>query len=129
MKNDTKLLIIFSISIILIIFGAVLMTPKTTTRNDLEPFAKCISDKNAKFYGAFWCPHCQDQKKLFGTAKNLIPYIECSTPDGNGQLQVCADAKIDGYPTWVFSDGSTLSGSLSLEELAEKTSCELPVSK
>ena len=126
MKNNNKLLIIFGTSIILIFIFAISAMPKNNERTDLEPFAKCITDSGAKFYGAFWCTHCQSQKKMFGTAKNIVPYIECSTTDGKGQLQICTDNQIKGYPTWVFADKSTLGGEVSLEDLAQKTNCTLP---
>jgi hypothetical protein len=90
-----------------------------------DDFAQCLSDAGARFYGAYWCPHCQNQKKLFDNSPK-IPYIECSTPNGKGQLQVCADAGVTGYPSWVFADGSRLNGEVPLETLSEKTSCELP---
>jgi thiol-disulfide isomerase/thioredoxin len=94
--------------------------------SNLEPFAQCLKDEGATFYGAFWCPHCQRQKALFGSAASKLPYVECSTPDGQGQLQVCIDKEITNYPTWEFADGSRLTGERSLAELAEKTSCQLP---
>ena len=28
----------------------------------LDVFARCLKEKQAVFYGAFWCPHCQNQK-------------------------------------------------------------------
>lgn len=96
------------------------------TASVYDAFAQCLTDAGAKFYGAYWCPHCQNQKTLLGNSKN-IPYIECSTPNGQGQLPVCTDAGITGYPTWVFADGSRLDGERTLEELADKTSCVLPV--
>lgn len=92
----------------------------------LDGFAKCLSDKGAKFYGAFWCSHCQNQKELFGASKNLLPYVECSEVDGTTQTKVCADAKVEGYPTWEFADKSRLSGEVNLQTLAEKTGCQLP---
>lgn len=92
----------------------------------LDTFAQCLKDKGAIFYGAFWCPHCQNQKKLFGDSVKLLPYVECSTADGKGQLDVCKEKKIEGYPTWIFADGTRESGELTLEHLAEKTSCVLP---
>jgi len=92
----------------------------------LDAFATCIAESGATFYGAFWCPHCQNQKAMFGTSARLLPYVECSTPDGNSQLPVCNDAGVKGYPTWEFADGSRESGEVSLERLAEKTSCTLP---
>ncbi len=92
-----------------------------------DEFATCLKDKGAVFYGAFWCPHCQNTKKLFGSSAKLLPYVECSTADGKGQLQSCKDKNISGYPTWEFADGSRLNGELTLEQLAEKTACILPV--
>lgn len=91
-----------------------------------DEFATCLKDKGAVFYGAFWCTHCQSQKKLFGASQKLLPYVECSTADGQGQAQICKDKKITGYPTWVFADGATLGGEISLQQLADKTSCVLP---
>ena len=93
-----------------------------------DEFASCLGEKGAVFYGAFWCPHCQATKKLFGSSAKLLPYVECSTADGAGQLQICKDKNVTGYPTWEFADGSRLNGELTLEQLAEKTSCALPAS-
>lgn len=89
-------------------------------------FAECLKDKGAVFYGAFWCPHCQSQKAMFGSAKKYLPYVECSTPNGQGQLQICKEKEIKGYPTWVFADGSRENGEMKLARLAEKTGCVLP---
>ena len=44
-----------------------------------DAFAQCLKDKGAVFYGAFWCPNCQEQKKLFDSSIKLLPYVECST--------------------------------------------------
>ena len=91
-----------------------------------DEFATCLQDKGAVFYGAFWCPHCQDQKKLFGKSAKLLPYVECSTADGKGRTQICIDKDVQSYPTWEFADESRLNGQISLAQLAEKTSCVLP---
>lgn len=90
-----------------------------------DEFAQCLGTAGAKFYGAYWCPHCGDQKALFDKSAK-IPYVECSTPDGKAQQQVCIDEKIQGYPTWKFADGSVVDRVMQLDELAEKTSCVLP---
>ena len=100
--------------------------PTNQSAGNLDSFAQCLKDKGAIFYGASWCSHCNAQKEEFGDSKKLLPYVECSTPDGKGQVQKCRDAKIDGYPTWVFPDDSRQSGRLPLETLAQKTGCELP---
>jgi thiol-disulfide isomerase/thioredoxin len=91
-----------------------------------DDFAMCIQESGATFYGAFWCPHCQDQKRLFGRkSAELLPYVECSLPDGSGQTDTCADAEIEGYPTWEFADGERQGGVMTLADLAARTSCEL----
>ncbi|MEX2052302.1 MAG: hypothetical protein WD991_01225 [Candidatus Paceibacterota bacterium] len=90
-----------------------------------DSFAQCLRDEGAVFYGAFWCPHCQSQKKLFGSSQKLLPYVECSTADGNSQTQVCIDKGIASYPTWEFADGTRLTGEIPLETLAEKTGCAI----
>ena len=99
---------------------------ENNTPGKYDTFAQCLGEKGAVFYGAFWCPHCQNQKKLFGNSAKKLPYVECSTPNGKGQLQVCTDKKIEGYPTWEFADGSREGGEVPLAKLAEKTSCTLP---
>lgn len=128
MKNKTNLII--GIVVILglagIIWAAVVL-PKQPDK--LDDFAKCIKDSGATFYGTFWCPHCQNQKADFGRSIQYVPYVECSTPDGRGQLAVCAEAKIEGYPTWEFKDGSRESGQLPLALIAERTGCSLPISE
>jgi hypothetical protein len=125
----TQQKIFFSI-IVLLVFGAIASIiiggtgPIATGKYD--SFAICLKDKGAVFYGTFWCSHCQSEKKLFGSSKKLLPYVECSTSDMQDQTQVCKDNKIEGYPTWTFADGSTLRGEVSLATLAQKTSCVLP---
>lgn len=89
-------------------------------------FAQCIADSGAKFYGAFWCTHCQSQKKMFESAAKLLPYIECATPDGKSLIPICAEKKIESFPTWDFADGSRQTGEMQLTALAEKTKCILP---
>jgi thiol-disulfide isomerase/thioredoxin len=91
----------------------------------LAPFAQCLADKGAVFYGAFWCSHCKATKDLFGDSQKFLPYVECSTADGRAQLQVCKDKKIEGYPTWIFADSSRLSGEVALSTLSQKTGCVL----
>ena len=91
-----------------------------------DSFAQCLADEGAVFYGAFWCPHCADQKNMFGNSDRLLPYKECSLPSGQGQNEECNAAGIETYPTWDFADGTRAQGVQSISTLAEKTNCELP---
>lgn len=82
--------------------------------------AQHLTASGAKMYGAFWCPHCKDQKTLFGDAVKEVPYVECA-PDKNNprkQSDLCRSKKIEGYPTWEFS-GKLYEGQKSLSELAD----------
>jgi thiol-disulfide isomerase/thioredoxin len=127
MDSKTKTGIIV-ISIIVIIIGALIGWTiwQENQPGKLDGFAQCLKDKGAIFYGAFWCPHCQNQKNLFGNSKKNLPYHECSTQDSNGELQECKDAGIKTYPTWVFADKSVQEGEMSLQALADKSGCKLP---
>jgi thiol-disulfide isomerase/thioredoxin len=120
---------IFWIALVVLIvggFGASMYMK--TLPGKYDGLAQCLSEKGAVFYGAFWCPHCQEQKKIFGNSAELLPYVECSNPDGKTQTQVCIDKEIVQYPTWEFADGSRLTGEQQPAALAEKASCEMPQS-
>ncbi len=112
--------------LVLVVMGMVWLIKMPGRSGKLDTFASCIKDSGATYYGAFWCPNCKNQEALFGRSASLLPRVECSTPDGRGQLQVCKDASITGYPTWQFFDGTRETGTLSLDRLSEKTNCALP---
>tara|TARA_B100001964_G_C13644428_1_gene341987 strand:+ start:63 stop:461 length:399 start_codon:yes stop_codon:yes gene_type:complete len=95
------------------------------TDSAISSFVGCLEEKQAVFYGAFWCPHCEDQKDLLEIKDDSDIYVECSTPDGNSQTSECAEIGIKSYPTWVFEGSRFKSGTLSLSELAAETGCEL----
>ena len=80
--------------------------------------AQHLTVTNAKMYGAYWCSHCLDQKKRFGEAQKLIPYVECDPKGEKPQTQLCIDKDIKGYPTWEIN-GKLLSGTRTLDELAD----------
>lgn len=90
-----------------------------------DDFAKCLSDKGVKLYGASWCPHCQQQRESFGASQKYLNYIECSTQDGKSQTTVCKDSNITSYPTWELADGTRLVGTQSLAKLSEISGCNM----
>jgi len=128
-KNHMSKQTIISIITLIVALGAILFFVQKADQKPgkYDKFATCLAEQDATFFGAFWCPHCQDQKKLFGKKSAAkLDYVECSTPDGKDQTQVCIDAEITGYPTWEFADGERVDGVISLEDLSERTSCPLP---
>lgn len=86
--------------------------------------AEHLNEIGAKKYGAFWCPHCYEQKQLFGkTAFDKIDYIECDPRGLNPQPQACQDAEIRSYPSWEIN-GQVYRGTQPLERLAELSNYE-----
>ena len=84
----------------------------------LEPLAQHLRDSGAKFYGTFWCPECQKQKRRFGRSADELPYVECATNGRNGPMAfVCAQQGIEQYPTWIIR-GQRYPGLLEPAELA-----------
>jgi hypothetical protein len=86
--------------------------------------AACLSQKGAVMYGAYWCPHCQDQKDLFGQSFDLINYQECDAKGENGNPEVCTREDIKGYPTWKIPGQPALEGTQSLDKLAQIAQCQ-----
>ncbi len=113
--------------LVVVVAGLIVLQMQSNKPGKYDELATCINDSGAKFYGAFWCPHCADQKALFKGSEELLPYVECSLPDASGVTPICLEKEITGYPTWEFPDGSRLSTVQSLETLATKTNCSLPV--
>jgi uncharacterized membrane protein len=80
-----------------------------------------LAQSGAKMYGAYWCPHCQQQKQIFGASASRLPYIECS-PNGQNSPQAseCRAAHIESYPTWVIN-GKRFEEVLTLKQLEDET--------
>ena len=100
----------------------------TTPSGEAEvALANHLTEIDAKMYGAYWCPHCHDQKQLFGKdAYSKIPYIECADDGKNSQTALCQSVpEITGFPTWEVN-GQFLSGSQSLQALAEASGYDGP---
>lgn len=92
----------------------------TESGEDEVAFAKYITSIGGKMYSAFWCPHCYEQKQLFGEkAFREINNIECDPGGKNPQTKACIDAKVQSYPTWQIK-GKVYSGTQLLGKLAKE---------
>ena len=98
------------------------------TQHKHDGFAHCLSDRGVKMYGAWWCPHCQDQKELFAKSFKYVNYVECGVKgDVHQESQVCKDEKIKSFPTWQFPPaGERVEREFNLQELSDRTGCSLP---
>lgn len=93
---------------------------------NLDEFAKCVSKSGMVMYGTYWCPHCANVKKSFGSSLEFINYVECDNNGPNGNELKCVEDGIKAYPTFVFGDGTHIEGELTLQNIADKTGCTLP---
>ena len=90
----------------------------------IRGLAEHLSKTDAKFYGASWCPHCAEQKHIFGSSEKRLPYVECSPGGPNApQAQVCKDKSIESYPTWIIN-GQRYTGVQPLDTLAQLSKFE-----
>jgi hypothetical protein len=118
-KNITGYAVFF----LIVVGGAWLLFTKgnSAKAGELDGFAKCLAEKKVTMYGAAWCPHCQNEKKAFGTSFKYVPYVEC--PDN---IKVCQDLGVQNYPTWIFPGNKKVEGEQGLQKIAEQSGCALP---
>lgn len=82
--------------------------------------AEHLSQRGAVFFSAFWCPHCRNQREIMGReALGKLKIVECDSRGYGYDGAACEKAEVKGYPTWVFKDGTVVSGEVPLARLAE----------
>jgi len=91
-----------------------------------DDFARCLASKQAKMYGLYWCPHCLDQKEMFGRSFRYVPYQECAIKGSRDVVPECKVAGAAHFPSWQFAGGPLHEGVLSMEDLSGRTGCSLP---
>lgn len=117
---------IFAAAGIVIVFAGIYLLAVRKGDTRLDGFAQCLSDKQVKMYGLYWCEHCEQQKEMFGASFKHVNYIECGIKGSHDEEAICKTAGVKNFPTWEFPDGSRKEGPQPLELLSEKTTCKLP---
>ncbi|MFM7549521.1 MAG: vitamin K epoxide reductase family protein, partial [Cyanobacteriota bacterium] len=100
---------------------------QSASRPGVVALADHLTATGAVMYTAYWCPHCHEQKELFGKeATARLKIVECA-PDGrNSQTALCQKKKVEGYPSWEIK-GTLDSGVKPLRRLAELSGYKGPV--
>jgi len=111
---------------ILLAVGAAVFAVWYHENHKYDDFAKCLAAKQAKMYGLYWCPHCIEQKQLFGASFHYVPYVECAVKGSTVEAAECKIAGVKMFPSWQFGMESPKEGVLSLDALGDKTGCSLP---
>jgi uncharacterized membrane protein len=92
----------------------------------LQALAEHLNASGARFYGAYWCPHCEQQKAAFGASAKRLPYIECSPRGRGGPVATdCLAEEIKNYPTWLI-DGNRFERTMTPEQLARYSGYRQP---
>ncbi|NDY96544.1 vitamin K epoxide reductase family protein [Wenzhouxiangella limi] len=87
----------------------------------LRALAEHLERTGAVYYGASWCPSCQQQSQRFGQSADRLPYVECSPQGrGGGVAFECVSNDITSYPTWVIGN-RRFEQLLEPEELARRS--------
>jgi hypothetical protein len=123
-ERNKKLL---TYGIVLVLLAAAFLAGRYYRNHKYDSFAKCLAAKQVRMYGLYWCPHCADQKAMFGGAFRYVLYVECAVKDKPGELApACKAAGTKLFPSWQFGVDPPKEGVLSMQELSDKTGCSLP---
>ena len=124
--SDGKTKKVLTYGVILILLAGAFLAGRYYKNHKYDAFAKCLATKQAKMYGLYWCPHCIEQKEMFGTAFQYVPYQECAIKGSSEIVPACKIAGVKLFPSWQFAMEPPKEGVLSLEALSDKTGCSLP---
>jgi hypothetical protein len=97
--------------------------PKEVKDGKYAEIAKCLTQKGVTFYGAYWCSHCAEQKKIFGDDMRYINYVECDPGGANAKPAECAERKVERFPSWLIPGQGLETGLQQPEDLAAKVGC------
>ena len=93
----------------------------TKSNNNQISLAKHLTESGITMYSAYWCPHCNEQKEMFGQeAVSELKIVECAEDGINNQSDLCKQKGIEGYPSWEINN-QIESGIKSLEELSRRS--------
>src|SRR5258707_15637993 len=110
---------IFLYVIVALLFAGAYLAGRYFKNHKYDSFAKCLATKNARVYGLYWCPHCADQKREFGSSFHYVPYVECASENDPHELTAaCKAAGVKLFPSWQFGSDPPKEGVLSLQELS-----------
>src|SRR3989338_7672452 len=104
--------------VILLTVAFLIFKPEPEGPGSLDAFAQCLTEKGWTMYGAYWCPHCQNEKKAFGSSWKYVDSVECTD-----EPQRCTDAGVTGFPTWLGPESARLEGEQGIAGLSEASSC------
>lgn len=113
------------LALVVAAFAAAYFLGRRRRTHRLDAFAQCLTAKQVKMYGLYWCTHCAEQEEMFASSFQYVPYVECGVKGSLVEVPACVQAGVGHFPTWQFN-GERHEGVLSLQALSEKSGCSLP---
>ena len=112
-QKKKQQLIKISLGLVIILAASFLVAKKVYAPGPYDAFAKCLSEKGAKLYGADFCKYTAEQVGMFGKSYKYLDYHDYLER---------TDIKIT--PTWIVGD-EKVERVQSFDALAELTGCSL----
>ena len=97
-----------------------------TLANDLAAFANLLRTNGATLYGAAWDATTTAQRQLFGDGSQFLNFVEVTNPNHTLNAIATTNNITTTSPTWIFSNGSRLTGTQSLAALASQLTIAVP---
>lgn len=119
MGMKLRIILIVLALVVLSIIGYKSVTGWFVTPGNYDDFAKCLTNKGVMMYGSKYCPHCANQKKMFGSSFKYINYVECAD-----NPQPCIEKGVQAVPAWLIN-GNLYIGEKTIEELSSLSGCKL----
>ncbi|MFH1916828.1 MAG: hypothetical protein ABIJ21_06220 [Nanoarchaeota archaeon] len=107
------------IGVLVVAFIISLLITRANTDEEKINTAKCLTAQGFAMAGTSWCPHCEEQKEIFGSAFQYIDYYDCDL-----EAQWCEEKHVEGYPSWVSPTGAASAGVKNLATLKKMSGCE-----
>ena len=124
--NSEQIRTVVLAAVIVLAFAGVYYLARMRGATRYDAFAKCLTEKQVKMYGLYWCTHCAEQKEMFRDSFKHVTYIECGIKGSKEEEPSCKEAGVKNFPTWQFPDGSRKEGAQPLQVLSDKSACSLP---
>ncbi len=129
--SASKMLALSAVIAVVVVFGSIIIqggdtgasgnlsSDIPTTSDEFQiGLAKHLGKMRAVMYGSFQCPHCNEQKRMFGSAFKYITYVECHPQGENADPSLCFAKGIVNYPTWEIG-GRYYEGTMTLQKISE----------
>ncbi len=125
-SRNWKRIAIYAVLAVVVLGSAYYIDHRSQHKQDA--FARCLTARGVKMYGAWWCPHCVEQKEKFAASFEYAPYVECGIK-GDTQRAVAEFVRTKMSTNIRRGSfrrlGERVARVFTLQELSDRTGCPL----